>query len=255
MLKFNPLRAIADPHSTYLDCFGYLGTDGQLFQLPSFTSKYTALHEHFQDKDLAICIGGDSSLLPIMAEIDPDIDLIIKISPCLSRGQPGKEGKRDHNSFVSSMSDTLRSKIVHFGVLDYTTSQSEVNTVLQDDQAKIVYLDKFGKSNVQALAAVLANYGPTTKTAVVIDCESLTPDYFPGVPNPAVFGLEEKEIFGIMDKLGGVDLNMKMLLFANYNPTVESRRSGDVLAYLIYTYLNRSKVAGSSVLASLSENN
>jgi arginase family enzyme len=181
LLKFSPLKAIGDVHSTYLNCFSYIGTDMHLFKLSSFVSKLTALHEHIQESDTAICIGGDSSILPVMTEVDPDFDVIIKISPCISRGPLGEGGKKDHSSYVTSMSDTLRAKIVHFGLLDYTNSQTEVRIVQEEDKAKVVFLDKFGKTNVEAFSKLLNSFNPKTKLGVMIDCESLTPDYFPGV--------------------------------------------------------------------------
>ena len=254
ILKFSHLKAIGDPHSTYLNCFSYIGTDMHLFKQSSFTSKFAALHDHLQARDTVVCVGGDSSILPVMTAIDGDFDVIVKVSPCLSRQSIADDGKRDHANYVSSMDGSLRAKIVHFGLLDNLNSQSDVDIVLNEDKAKIMFLDKFGKTNVQAFNELLSGLTPKTKLGVMIDCESLTPDYFPGVTNPSIFGLDEKEIFGIMEKIGSIDVRLKMLLFANYNATVESTRSGDVLTYLIYSFLAKYKVAGSSVLAALPQN-
>jgi hypothetical protein len=249
-LKTCALRSINDAHSTYLNCFSYIGTDVHFFQLSSFNTKVEALLHNFEERDTIVCIGGDSSVLPTMVEINPDFDVILKISPCLSRGALAKGGTRNHDNYITSMDDSTRSKIVHFGLLDYTNSQSEADTVLQADKARVVFLDKTGTSNLKAFSELLNGLPPKTKLCVMLDCESLTSDYFPGVTNPSVFGFEEKEIFGMMERLAISEHFVKTLLFANYNPAVESRRSGDFLTYLVFTYLSKSKSVGSSAMAS-----
>lgn len=239
VVKFSPLRAINDHHTAYIDCFEYMGVDSEQYKAASYIGNLNALHEHCRRGDLKICIGGDNSALSVMAQADPDFDVLIKISPNLSRGICEKEEDINHQNYVSCINETLRPKIVHFGILDYTCSNSEVRSVIEEDKAKIVYLDKFEKSNLKAFSELLSNFSSTTKIGVMIDCESLNPDYFPGVTTPSVFGLQEKEIFGIMEKLGSSDINLKILLFTNFNPTVESRRTGDVLTYLIHTLLSK----------------
>lgn len=81
---------------------------------------------------------------------------------------------------------------------------------------------------------------------MLIDCESMTSDYFPGVSNPGVFGLDETEIFQMMTDLTQADVNLNAVLLSNYNPAVEARRSADCLIYLVYMLLKglKDKKAG-----------
>lgn len=251
VIKYSPLAAIKDIHSTYWDCFDYMESEPHIFSQASFRTKFQTLREHCTEKDLSIVIGGDSSSLNTLIEVDSDFDVILKISPNLSCGPLVISQKMDNRNYITYLKDSVRAKVIHFGVLDYTNTQEEVTCVLKQDKASIVYLDKLGKTNAEEFGKIVSSFNPKTKVGVLIDCESFTPDYFPGVSDPSVFGLEEKEIFTIVEKLASSDINLKLLIFSNYNPAVESRRSGDVLFYLIYTLLSKLRSASSSVLAAL----
>lgn len=251
LIKYSPLVAIKNIHATYWDCFEYMESESHLFSNSSFKTKYKTLIEQCSEKDLAICVGGDSSSLNTLLEADKEVDVILKISSNLSRGPMEITQEMDNSNYITYLNEETRAKIIHYGILDYTNTQEQVNCVLIKDKAKVVFLDKLGKTNSIELSKLLTGLNPKTKLAVMIDCESLTPDYFPGVSDPSIFGLEEDEIFSIVEKLASADVNLKLLIFSNYNPAVESRRSGDILCYLIYSMLMKLKSAGSSVLAAL----
>lgn len=235
ILKYSLLVAIDDQFSSYKDCFGYVGVDCHTFSQETFKTRYETLTATMNPQDTCIVIGGDMSALPSL--LTSDIDLIIKISPSLSRAPLVPEKPVDHSNYISALPESTRAKLVHFGVLDYTNTQSQLDAATVGDKSKVVYLDKLGQTNAAAFAALLQPLTSQTKLAVVLDCESLTPDYFPGVSNPAVFGLVEAEIFAILEALGSAGACVKTLAFANFNPAVESRRSADCLLYMIYSYL------------------
>ena len=249
ILKYSLLVAIDDPKTSYIDCFGYIGSECHSFNVESYKAHYANLTATMQDRDRSICVGGDMRALPIL--VSEDLDLIIKISPCLSRGPIVQETPEDHSNYVTGLSPVLRSKIVHFGILDYTNAQAQVDTVLHEDKAKVMFLDKLGQTNAKTFADLIRTLGSQTKLAVVVDCESLTPDYFPGVSDPSVFGLVEAEIFSMLETLGKSEANIRTLLFANFNPAVESRRSADCLLYMIYSFLQSAKTKGASVLPAM----
>ena len=129
----------------YYDCFDYFSTDVHNFDSASFKQQFQMISDRVTDKDLMIGIGGGSSILNMLVSLERKDDLIIKVSPYLSRGS--KDQKLANSNYISYLPDEVRSKIVHFGVLDYTNSQQEVNEVTTKDKSKIVYLDKLGKSN------------------------------------------------------------------------------------------------------------
>lgn len=249
ILKYSLLVAIDDPQTSFRDCFGFVGADCHSYTPAAFKSRFDTLVATMQPQDTCIVIGGDMSALPALAT--DDLDLIIKISPQLSRGHlaPGKPA--DHSNYVTALPAATRAKLMHFGVLDYTNTQAQLDAVQGEDKAKVVFLDKLGQANPAAFASLLATLTSQTKLAVVVDCESLTPDYFPGVSDPSVFGLVETEIFAMLAALGTCEASLKTLAFANFNPAVESRRSADCLLYMVYGYLQSAKPRPAGVLAQL----
>lgn len=239
ILKYSLLVAIESESTRFIDCFGYMGADCHSYNVGTYKSRYETLTPTLKKGDASIVIGGDMNILPNL--ITPDLDVIIKISPSLSRG-PIELGKAcDHSNYVSGLTTENRGKLVHFGVLDYLNTQSQVDTVLQQDKAKIIYLDKLDQTNAQQFQTFLSSLPKDKTIGVFIDCESLTPDYFPGVSDPSVFGLVEKEAFSILEALGKAEVWVKTVAFGNFNPTVESRRSADCLLYLLYSYLQSRK--------------
>lgn len=252
ILKYSLLVAINDPFSSYLDCFGFIGSEYHSFSDEAFRARYTSLSGLMKGKDLAICVGGDSSALsPLVSD---DIEVIIKISPNLSRGVIDAEKVIDNSNYVSGLPPSTRARIIHFGILDYTNTQKDFDSVVKEDQTHVIYLDKIGQCNAKEFKHMLEKFCTNKKIAVLLDCESLTPDYFPGVSNPSVFGLVEPEIFEMLETLGKANLTLRLLTFANFNPAVESRRSADCLLYMIYSLLQSQKTVGSSVLAALADN-
>lgn len=238
ILKFSLLVAIDDPNTSYKDCFGYIGIDCHSFSPAIFKSRFESLTATMQPQDTCLIIGGDMSALSAL--ITDDLDLIIKISPCLSRGPLTAEKPVDHSNYISKLPEAVRSKIVHFGILDYTNTQTQLDIAKNEDKAKVVFLDKLGQTNPKAFESLIAPLTSKTKLAIVLDCESLTPDYFPGVSDPSVFGLVEAEIFSILEILGKANISVKTFVFGNFNPAVESRRSADCLLYMVYSYLQAS---------------
>lgn len=252
VLKYSILAAINDDRSNYLDCFAFFGTDVHLFDFAGFKAKFSVIAEHLTAKDLTVCIGGGSSILNVLATQDSKIDSIIKISPNLSRGDFSTGNKMTNSNYITCLDEATRSKIIHFGILDYTNTQKEVDLVVKQDKAKVMFLDKMGRGNSKLFAEMLKGLKEGTNVTIIIDGESLTPDYFPGVSNPAIFGLEEKEIFEIMEIMGNTHVNFKHICFTNYNPAVESRRTGDCLTYFLYTLFKSLKTSSGSILSGLS---
>ena len=252
ILKYSLLVAINDPFSSYLDCFGYLGVDFHSYIEDGYKAKVETIKEGIIGNDLCICIGGDNNALNILTS--DNIDTIIKVSPNLSRGEMAEGCKIDNSNYVTCLAPEIRKKIIHFGVLDYTNPQKEHDLVCNVDKAKILFLDKLGQTNAKMFSNELSKIDGKSRIAVMIDCESLTPDYLPGISNPSVFGLVEAEIFEIMEILGKSGKNLSLIIFSNFNPAVESRRSSNCLLYMIYSLLQNHKSAGGSVLAALSDN-
>lgn len=60
-----------------------------------------------------------------------------------------------------------------------------------------------------------------------------------GVSCPSIMGLTKEEFVETMEIFGERIKNLSGLLITNYNPTVEMRRSSEVLIYGLYKLFNK----------------
>lgn len=235
-LRLCNFKAINDPQSLYLDFFDLIGTSSTAFSSASFQQKLLPVFERLSETDTAVCIGGGCNALIELLELNPHKpDWIIKVSPHLGRAAPGD---LPHNlSFLSHLDAQTRSRVLHFGVVDYLASQEEVDRVLLEDKAQVHFFEKYSADHLAGYRALLAGLPPGAKVWLLLDCEALDASYFPGVSQPGIFGFSQQDAVGMVASLRGSDKFLTTAIFANYNPTVEPRRSAEFLTFLIYSLL------------------
>lgn len=235
-LRLCNYTAINDPGSLYLDLFELVGTSSTSFSSEGFRSKLRPVLARLQASDTAVCVGGGSNALAeLLGVCEQQPDFILKVSPHLSRASAGEQ---PHNlNYLSHLDQQTRSRVVHFGAVDYLASQEEVDRVAGEDKAKIVFFEKYSAGNLANFSAVLAAMPAASKVYLLLDCESLDSSFFPGVSNPGVFGFSQQEAVGMVAALRASDKLLPVVVIANYNPTVEPRRSAEFLTFLIYNLL------------------
>jgi arginase family enzyme len=73
---------------------------------------------------------------------------------------------------------------------------------------------------------------------ISFDLDCINPAFFPGISLPAVIGgFTDDECKEMVQILASECQKIKVLDFSEYNPTVESRRSGIFLVFLLYFYV------------------
>ena len=235
-LRLCNFRAINAPQGLYLDLFDLVGTSSTAFSSQNFRQKLLPIFERLGDSDTAVCIGGGCNALAELLAVSPHKpDWIIKVSPHLGRAAPGD---LPHNqSYLSHLDAQTRSRVLHFGVLDYLAPQEEVDRVLLEDKAKVHFFEKFSKEHLKAFRSLLDGLPPGAKVWLLLDCEALDASYFPGVSQPGIFGFSQQDAVGMLAAVGASDKQLTAAVFANYNPTVEPRRSAEFLTFLLYNLL------------------
>ncbi len=235
-LRLCNFKALNDPRSVYLDLFELVNTSSTAFTATGFREKLQPVFARLQDSDTAVCVGGGCNALAELLALSPHKpDAIVKVSPHLSRATPGDH---PHNlSYLSHLDAETRSRVLHFGVVDHLASQEEVDRVRNEDKAAVVFFEKYSGENLKNFRALLAGLPPGSRVFLLLDCEALDASYFPGVSDPGVFGLSQQEAVGMVEALCAPGLQLPVAVFANYNPTVEPRRSAEFLTFLIYSLL------------------
>jgi hypothetical protein len=273
-IKSSSLRAIKDANAKYYEFLSNLPPPGAI------TLEETSTIERFFSDTLApfnriIGFGGANSLLnTYFAHIDRfpqrNIDYMIKISPKLSRKplpipqiskKPKETDEADptpppkpvhNNNYVTALEPAERGRLIHFGVLDNEASQSEFNSVTQEDKSRVYFLDKRNKTNITAFTNLLSDLKAdlqksqrtdtsTLRLGLMLDCESIQARYVTGVSCPAIFGLTHQEIQSIFELCLQPGIDLRVLLLTNYNPAIEMDRSARFLTLLLHNFLQLMK--------------
>ena len=125
--------------------------------------------------------------------------------------------------------------IIHFEILNYPNSEAEINSATQHETSSF-FLYKVKNTNVDKFEDLL-NILSNKSVIVKIDCEIFQQRYFVGVISTGFFSLESREALQLFELLATAPIRLEGVLFSNYNPAVEARRSGDFLIYLLHHML------------------
>lgn len=234
-LKFSTLKPIDKAALTVYDCFDFFGTDIHHFSEQACKNQYQLLRSKMQPRDLLIGLGGSSSILNFLSSASLEEEVIVKISPLASRGAKG--GSMNNSNYVTYLEGEYRERIIHFALVDYLNHKPMLEQIAGEDKARVQYLDSNNTKNVEAFAALLEGLASKKGVCVLWDLESLRSDGFPGVSGPSIYGLTQHEAFRMVELLATCPAPVTKVLFSNYNPTVEPRKSGDMLVYMIYHLL------------------
>lgn len=235
------LRAIRDENREYLDLFGQFGSDIYNFKEESFENLWKEFSKEVKEDDLFFAIGGGNHLLNSYSKLNRKTDKFIKISPNLSRG--GSADKIKTNAtYITHLDSSIREKLHHFAILDSLTTQREKELVENEDKSQITFFDPKNESNCSNLAALIDSLPADSHYCLIFDCESFGAAYFPGMSVSNATGLSDKELLEIFSFLGKTSASankarINSFLITNFNSAVESRRSTEILLYLIFSFL------------------
>lgn len=234
------------PGVTVLNALPYCGIDPHNFQIEQYISRLKNIQSKFSGK-LLIGIGGGANFIdPFLKSLENPLDQkILKISPIL--GLSDKYSRKINDNYLSYFLEhsTLQSKnsepknqenldfkkldITHIGLIgDLLVGPESLKA--QELGHKMVQLDEIRKQEFD-----ISNHLSTEKKSILLlDCEIFSPEFFVGVSSPNTDGFSLQESLQFFDQISKKIDQISSILFVNFNPTVESVRSGNYLSSFIY---------------------
>ena len=177
---------------------------------------------------------------------------VFKIGPSLNCGGLG-EKVFNKNAFSHLSKNFGKIRIYHFGVLAHQTPSDLVQKVEEEGEdgqqrEKVYFLGEDGFNFSEFFEVIQEVIQREDRLIMVFDCESIASEYFQGVSDPRVDGLDKKEVFSIFKNLAKFTaknnhldaqktLNLDAVLIGNFNPTVEAMRSPSMLNTILYAFL------------------
>jgi len=247
-----------------INLFEWIGTNTAENSVEDFRNKNLILKKFLNgfgqaignQKNFYYGLGGGPQILDEFVQnfgFDSEKNVLIKISPRIGGGKIGEDQSAITNEnylthFRSSNSGAnakvyqlgLQGPLCHAEELEHSkTAKNEcfwLDAIIRDiDISKSNCKTQFGHF-VNVLLQKIEKQGK--KALILFDCEAIEAQFMVGVGCPSVNGITKDEFTEMMEIFGKRIHSLTGLLTINYNPTVEAKRSAEMLIYGLYKMLN-----------------
>lgn len=236
-LKLTGFRKLED--LKILSLFDYLGCDTYKHDGDEFRRKFKeAMGSGFLGAvDLQIVVGGGNHIAEFyFNQIEDQAGYtLFKISPKIGNTDL-KDSKSVNNfNFMNSLcSQNKELGILHSSVLPYLTTRDDYAKAASLGQ-KVEFFEESHAPDFEEKVKECLKDG--RKLVVLLDCEALSAEFFHGISQPNIDGLNFKGLLNLAKMISSYIDSIDALLISNFNPTIEKSRSVSFLNTFVYKIL------------------
>lgn len=222
-----------------LSMFDYLGWDTHTHDKEGFRKKFGGVLKgnFIGEKSLKVVIGGGNHIAEFYLGQLGDLKdyQLLKISPKIGNTDlQNSKGVNNFNFINDLCSKTENLSITHYSVLPYLTTRDDYDKAVGLGQ-KVEFFEESQEPNFEQEIQEYIQKGK--RVVVLLDCEALSAEFFHGISQPNIDGLNFKGLLNLAKAISGLHMKIDALLISNFNPTIEKGRSVSFLNTFIYKIL------------------
>lgn len=221
--------------------FSWFGVDSLNFSPENFQHKAASLLAQSQQfKNIQnIFIGGSNHLtIELYKWGGAERRNLFKLSPRMNYQRYEGESISNDNYLYHLVEKYPKTQIFHFSILDYLVTRYEAEYAAKRGDGVAYFVQNSPGAVLDQIKVSFEKLEEKNeKVDFLLDLETFSFEYFPGVSSPSIEGLDLKTIEAVLELIHKNRNLVDNLMITNYNPSVEEKRSGMMLVYLLYKYV------------------